>query len=124
MATHVLVTGGAGFIGSHLCARLGADGHRVTCLDNFDDFYAPAVKQENVQRLLTVVGTTGRIVCRQGDIREYPLLQGLFQEEPIDLVIHLAALAGVRPSIERPLTTVRSTSRVRSTSSNVVGSTT
>lgn len=104
MVAHVLVTGGAGFIGSHLCARLGAEGHRVTCLDNFDDFYAPAVKQENVQRLLTVVGATGRIVCRQGDIREYQLLQGLFQEEPIDLVIHLAALAGVRPSIERPLT--------------------
>src|SRR4029453_17891552 len=52
MVTHILVTGGGGFIGSHLCARLWAEGHRVTCLDNFDDFYAPAVKQENVQRLL------------------------------------------------------------------------
>jgi UDP-glucuronate 4-epimerase len=100
---HVLVTGGAGFIGSHLCARLWAEGHRVTCLDNFDALYAPAVKQENVRQLLAMAGTTGRLVCRQGDIRDPQLLQRLFQEEPIALVIHLAALAGVRPSVERPL---------------------
>jgi UDP-glucuronate 4-epimerase len=104
MVAHVLVTGGGGFIGSHLSARLWAEGHRVTCLDNFDDFYSPAIKQEHVRRLLTMAGTTGRIVCRQGDIRDYELLQGLFQEQPIDLVIHLAAMAGVRPSIERPIT--------------------
>ena len=104
MVAHILVTGGGGFIGSHLCARLWTEGHRVTCLDNFDDFYSPAVKQENVRRLLTMAGTAGRMVCRQGDIREHQLLQGLFQEGPIDLVIHLAALAGVRPSIARPLT--------------------
>ena len=104
MVTHILVTGGGGFIGSHLCTRLSAEGYWVTCLDNFDDFYAPAVKQENVHRLLTMAGTTGRMVCREGDIRDYELLQGLFQEQPIDLVIHLAAMAGVRPSIERPLT--------------------
>jgi len=103
MVAHVLVTGGAGFIGSHLCARLWAEGHRVTCLDNFDAFYAPAVKQENIRRLLAMAGTTGRLVCRQGDIREHQMLQRLFQEEPIDLVVHLAALAGVRPSIARPL---------------------
>jgi UDP-glucuronate 4-epimerase len=76
----------------------------VTCLDNFDDFYSPAIKQEHIRRLLAIAGTTERIVCRQGDIRDYALLQGLFQEQPIDLVIHLAAMAGVRPSIERPLT--------------------
>jgi UDP-glucuronate 4-epimerase len=51
-----------------------------------------------------MAGTTGRVVWRQGDIRDYELLQGLFQEQPIDLVIHLAAMAGVRPSIERPRT--------------------
>src|SRR4029453_6221847 len=104
MVTHILVTGGGGFIGSHLCARLWAEGQRVTCLDNFDDFYAPAVKQENVQRLLAMSGTSGRIVCRPGDIPDHELLQDLFQDQPIDLVIHLAAMAGVRPSIERPLT--------------------
>ena len=104
MVAHILVTGGGGFIGSHLCTRLWTEGHRVTCLDNFDDFYSPSVKQENVHRLLSMAGTTGRMVCRQGDIRNSELLHGLFQEEPIDLVIHLAAMAGVRPSIERPLT--------------------
>jgi UDP-glucuronate 4-epimerase len=104
MVAHILVTGGGGFIGSHLCTRLCAEGHRVTCLDNFDDFYAPAVKQENIHRLLAMAGTTGHVVCRQGDIRDHGLLQSLFQEQPIDLVIHLAAMAGVRPSIERPLT--------------------
>ena len=103
MVTHILVTGGAGFIGSHLCARLWAEGHRVTCLDNFDAFYAPAIKQENIRRLLVMAGSTGRLVCRQGDIRDHQLLQGLFRQEPIDLVVHLAALAGVRPSIVRPL---------------------
>lgn len=103
MVAHILVTGGAGFIGSHLCARLWAAGHRVTCLDNFDAFYAPAIKQENIRQLLALAGTTGRLVCRQGDIREHQLLQRLFQAEPIDLVVHLAGLAGVRPSIARPL---------------------
>ena len=103
MVAHILVTGGAGFIGSHLCARLWAEGHRVTCLDNCDAFYSPAVKQENIGRLLAMAGTTGRMVCRSGDIRDLQLLQHLFQEESIALVIHLAALAGVRPSIERPL---------------------
>src|SRR5262249_24119224 len=104
MVAHILVTGGGGFIGSHLCARLWVEGHRVTCLDNLDNFYSPAVKQENFSRLLAMGGTTGRVVCRQGDIRDHTLLQGLFQEQPIDLVIHLAAMAGVRPYIERPLT--------------------
>ena len=75
----------------------------MTCLDNFDAFYAPAIKQENIRRLLATAGTTARLVCRQGDIRDHQLLQRLFQEEPIDLVVHLAALAGVRPSIARPL---------------------
>src|SRR5262245_21679181 len=103
MVAHILVTGGGGFIGSHLCVRLWTEGHRVTCLDNFDDFYAPAVKQENVHRLLTMAGTTRRVVCRQGDIRNHVLLVDLFQEQPIDLVIHPAVMAGVRRSTERPL---------------------
>lgn len=100
---HILVTGGAGFIGSHLCARLWTEGHWVTCLDNFDPFYAPAIKHEHVRRLRAMATTTGRLVCREGDIRDAALLDRLFQERPIDLVVHLAALAGVRPSIERPL---------------------
>ncbi|PON10722.1 protein CapI, partial [Candidatus Entotheonella serta] len=51
MTAHVVVTGGAGFIGSHLCTRLCTDGYRVTCFDNLDDFYDPAIKQDNLRQL-------------------------------------------------------------------------
>ncbi len=103
MAAHILVTGGAGFIGSHLCARLCAAGQRVICLDNFDPFYTPAIKQANVQRLQSQPDTAPRLTFRDGDIRDYAALRQLFQEQRLDLVIHLAARAGVRPSIEQPL---------------------
>jgi UDP-glucuronate 4-epimerase len=103
MATHILVTGGAGFIGSHLCTRLCATGQLVTCLDNFDDFYDPAVKQQNVQQLLADAAPPAHLIFRQGDIRDYQALRRIFQEDSIDLVIHLAARAGVRPSIEQPV---------------------
>jgi UDP-glucuronate 4-epimerase len=103
MNAHVLVTGGAGFIGSHLCTRLCAAGRRVICLDNFDDFYAPAVKQANIQQLLENADSSTLLTFRHGDIRDYQALRHLFQTEPIGVVIHLAARAGVRPSIEQPL---------------------
>lgn len=103
MVDHILVTGGAGFIGSHLCSRLCDLGQRVTCLDNFDPFYAPAVKQDNVRRLQQRAGAASRLAVRHGDIRDYPFLRRLFQDDAADLVIHLAACAGVRPSIEHPL---------------------
>jgi UDP-glucuronate 4-epimerase len=103
MTAHVVVTGGAGFIGSHLCARLCADGHRVLCLDNLDSFYAPALKQANLNRLQQDADVASHFTFCQGDIRDPDTLQRLFQAEPIDVVIHLAAMAGVRPSIERPL---------------------
>jgi UDP-glucuronate 4-epimerase len=102
MTTHILVTGGAGFIGSHLCARLCTNGQCVTCVDNFDAFYAPAVKHDNVQRLLDDPQTAAHLTLRQGDIRDYQFLQRLFQAGSFDLIIHLAARAGVRPSIEQP----------------------
>lgn len=101
--THALVTGGAGFIGMHLCTRLWSMGFKVTCLDNFDDFYPAAIKQANVRHLLTLTGNPTRLQCCQGDIREPSLLHHLFQESPVDVVIHLAALAGVRSSLEQPL---------------------
>jgi len=101
MGAHVLVTGGAGFIGSHLCACLCAAGQRVICLDNLDDFYAPALKRANVRQTLATTATC--LTFCQGDIRDYQLLRRLFQEETVDVVIHLAARAGVRPSIEQPL---------------------
>jgi UDP-glucuronate 4-epimerase len=73
----------------------------VICLDNFDDFYAPAVKQGNVQQAL--VAAASHLIFRRGDIRDHQFLRRLFHDEAIDVVIHLAARAGVRPSIEQPL---------------------
>jgi UDP-glucuronate 4-epimerase len=102
MGIPILVTGGAGFIGSHLCVRLCAAGHRVICLDNFDNFYNPAIKRANAQQILTEAGSTERLVVRHGNICDYQQLRQLFQDEALALVIHLAARAGVRPSIEQP----------------------
>ena len=94
----VLVTGGAGFIGSHLVERLLAEGHRVVCLDNFDDFYNPALKRRNLAAVLKHPGF--RLV--EGDLRDEGGLEKLFAGEKFDLVAHLAARAGVRPSVENP----------------------
>jgi len=92
----VLVTGGAGFIGSQVCGALIARGDEVVVLDNFNDFYDPAIKRRNAETL----GET-RIV--EGDIRDAELVATLFEEESFDAVIHLAAMAGVRPSLLDPL---------------------
>jgi UDP-glucuronate 4-epimerase len=94
----ILVTGGAGFIGSHLVERLLADGHRVVCLDNFDDFYNPALKRRNLAAALKHSGF--RLV--EGDLRDEGGLDKIFAGEKFDLVVHLAARAGVRPSVENP----------------------
>ena len=101
MTAHVVVTGGA-FIGSHLCARLCADGHRVTCLIILDIFTTPAMKQDNLA-LLQQIPSPNRLVFYQGDIRDLDTLHQFFQAGPIDVIIHLAARAGVRPSIEQTL---------------------
>ncbi len=103
MTAHVVVTGGAGFIGSHLCARLCADGHRVTCFDNLDDFYDPAIKEDNLQQLQQNPAIADRLTFYRGDIRDLDTLHQFFQAASIDVIIHLAARAGVRPSIEQTL---------------------
>ena len=95
---HFLVTGGAGFIGSHLCEKLVAAGHGVVCLDNFDDYYDPGIKEQNLEELLH--SSSFRLV--RGDILDWSLLEKVFGEDRYDAVIHLAARAGVRPSIENP----------------------
>ncbi len=95
----ILVTGGAGFIGSHLCEHLLANGHRVICLDNFDHFYAPSIKEQNIAASL---GHSLFNLVR-GDIRDQVVLKNIFQENTVDCVVHLAAKAGVRPSIQQPL---------------------
>lgn len=97
-AHHVLVTGGAGFIGSHLMERLLREGHRVTCLDNFNPFYDPRIKRRNIEPLRSDSGF--RLV--EGDIRDSAGLSSLFGDRQIDVVVHLAAMAGVRPSVEDP----------------------
>src|SRR4029077_11576314 len=106
MASHILVTGGAGFIGSHLTRRLLARGDRVTVLDDFNDYYDPAGKRQNVAALL---GDGHRDRYRdqsrltEGDIRDEALVEGLFAAGRFDAVIHLAARAGVRPSLAEPI---------------------
>jgi len=97
----ILVTGGAGFIGSHLCERLLRDGIRVICLDNFDSFYDPNIKIKNAERMAKRFPDLFELVT--GDIRNPEHLKRIFEKNKIDSVVHLAARAGVRPSIAEPL---------------------
>ena len=97
----ILVTGGAGFIGSHLCERLLSDGVKVICLDNFDSFYDPDIKIKNAEGMTKKFQDLFELVT--GDIRNSDHLKGIFQKNQVDFVIHLAARAGVRPSIADPL---------------------
>src|SRR6266566_775526 len=97
----VLVTGGAGFIGSHLVEGLLADGHGVILLDNFDPFYAPELKRRTVERLRGLA-TPGALTLIEGDIRSEANVSAALEGAAPDVVAHLAALAGVRPSCARP----------------------
>lgn len=95
---NILVTGAAGFIGSNLAERLLADGHRVVGLDNFDDFYDAALKRQN----LAAASAHPRFSLHVGDIRDAAAVDALLRETPCEAIVHLAARAGVRPSIEQP----------------------
>ncbi len=94
----VLVTGAGGFIGSHLCERLLAQGNRVVGLDNFCNFYDPAAKHRNTQPALA----NDRYKLIEADIRDRDAVRGTFATHQPTTVVHLAAMAGVRPSIENP----------------------
>ncbi len=97
---NVLVTGGAGFIGSHLVDRLLSEARwQVTVVDDLNDFYSPEIKRRNIAEHLG--SPNYRLI--QADIRDWTALQQVFAEREFDLVIHLAARAGVRPSLEEPL---------------------
>ncbi|HCA05562.1 GDP-mannose 4,6-dehydratase [Chryseobacterium sp.] len=116
-----LVTGGSGFIGSHLIEKLLRNGHSVINVDNFDDFYNYQIKIKNTlasidknydfdfsdkETDIRHLMTSSQSDCYQlyyQDIRDKNGLETIFKNHKIDLIIHLAALAGVRPSIERPL---------------------
>ena len=93
---NLLVTGGAGFIGSHLVESLLSRGHRVTVVDDFNDFYDPAVKRRNVE------GFRAKVRLIEADIRDPKRLRSAFDETRVEAIIHLAARAGVRPSIAQP----------------------
>jgi UDP-glucuronate 4-epimerase len=98
-----LVTGAAGFIGSHTSETLLARGDRVVGIDNFNTYYPPARKRRNVEEVCESTGATfERFDVVEGDIRDRALLNQVFSRGPFDAVIHLAAMAGVRVSVEDP----------------------
>ena len=92
----ILVTGGAGFIGSHLVEKLLALGYSVAILDDFNDFYDPQIKRANI----AAVKNDAPVI--QIDLRDNNAVRGLFHRENFDTIMHLAARAGVRPSIAQP----------------------
>lgn len=98
MQRNNLVTGGAGFIGSHLVKNLLAGGERVAVADNFDDFYSPAAKRRNVEKF----SDHPDFSLFETDIRDFEQLERVFRDAEFDTVVHLAARAGVRPSLTDP----------------------
>jgi len=94
----VLVTGAAGFIGSHLCERLLRDGRQVLGVDNFDDFYDPQIKRRNITDCLK----NDNFELVEADIRDRAAMNDVIASG-VDIIVHFAARAGVRPSIDQPL---------------------
>jgi len=92
----ILVTGGAGFIGSHLVEKLLTAGHAVAILDDFNDFYDPQIKRQNI------AGVSKDVAIHQIDLRNSDAVRNLFHRERFEAIAHLAARAGVRPSIQNP----------------------
>ncbi len=93
---NILVTGGAGFIGSHLVDRCLALGHSVSVLDDFNDFYDPAIKRANVAAFAQ------HVPIHETDLRDAGAVSRAVKSAPFDSIVHLAARAGVRPSIRDP----------------------
>jgi UDP-glucuronate 4-epimerase len=94
----VLISGGAGFIAFHLASKLLSEGHSVTAVDNFNDFYNPLLKRRNIRDLQSA----GNLVLQELDILDRDGLRRAYRESRPEAVVHLAAWAGVRPSLEKP----------------------
>jgi UDP-glucuronate 4-epimerase len=95
----ILITGGAGFIGSALARKLIERGDQVVIIDNFNDYYDPKLKEDRIKAILK----GQKFKLYRGDIRDAKLLDKIFKTEKLDKVMHLAAMAGVRYSLEQPL---------------------
>lgn len=95
---NILITGGAGFIGSSLADSLLSEGHKITVIDNFNDYYAYEIKEKNISHNLN----NPQYTLYKADLADKPALQKVFAENQFDAVVHLAGRAGVRPSIDRP----------------------
>jgi UDP-glucuronate 4-epimerase len=94
----VLVTGGAGFIGSHLVERLVEKGHQVVCLENFDPYYPAEMKRRNLQGALS----SERVRLVEADVRDREGLRSILASQSVRAIVHLAARPGVRPSLQDP----------------------
>lgn len=100
----VIVTGAAGFIGSHLCEKLLREGTAVVGIDNFNDYYSPAIKRANAKAVCaTAKAENASFTMEEGDICDAEFVNGVFEKHAPQAVIHLAAYAGVRPSIKNPV---------------------
>lgn len=95
----ILLTGGAGFIGSHLAERLLTAGHRLLVVDDFNDFYSPEIKQRNI----SAVRQRGSFELIEASICDSDRITNAFEQFAPEVIVHLAARAGVRPSLEQPL---------------------
>lgn len=100
---NILITGGAGFIGSTLADKLLEKNNKIVVIDNFNDYYSPKLKEKNIKHNLD----NKNYKLYRGDICDKNLLSKIFEENKIDVVVHIAASAGVRPSIENPLSYVK-----------------
>ncbi len=100
---NILITGGAGFIGSTLADKLLEENNKIVVIDNFNDYYSPKLKEKNIKHNLD----NKNYKLYRGDICDKNLLRKIFEENQIDVVVHIAASAGVRPSIENPLSYVK-----------------
>jgi len=100
----ILLTGAAGFIGSHFAEYLLGNGHEVVSIDNLNPFYNPAIKEKNLKEVALKAEKPGQFIDLRGDIRDRNFVNSVFEKYVPEAVVHLAAMAGVRPSIADPAT--------------------